>query len=102
MAGCPALETVPCLRRLPSEDRQTILCTVCSIYDEIACMERDFKRHEPRGEERLYLRRGKDTHMEVLSETQLRPHHVKPSCVSTRSETLIRRCLLNSQIRTAS
>jgi hypothetical protein len=41
MAGCPAIETIPQLQDLPSDDRQTILCTVCSISNEIVCNCRD-------------------------------------------------------------
>jgi hypothetical protein len=37
MAGHPAVETIPLFRKLPFADRQTILCTLCSIRDRLMC-----------------------------------------------------------------
>jgi len=41
MAGLPASEIIPLLRELPKQDRQSLLCAVCALHDEIArnCQE---------------------------------------------------------------
>lgn len=41
LAGRPAFEIEPSLQELSRDDRQTVLCTVCSIHNEIAsnCLE---------------------------------------------------------------
>jgi hypothetical protein len=41
MAGHPAFEIISNLRHLPTDDRQSLLCTVCSMHHEIACNCRD-------------------------------------------------------------
>lgn len=41
MAGQTCVETIPHLRELPYAERQTLLCTICSIHDEIAHNCRD-------------------------------------------------------------
>ena len=41
LAGHPAAEVLPCLAQLTSDDRQAVLCTVCSIRGEIADNSRE-------------------------------------------------------------
>jgi hypothetical protein len=41
MAGYPAHEVMPHLQNLTGDERQTLLCTVCSMLDEITCNCRD-------------------------------------------------------------
>jgi len=41
MAGHPAFEITSNLQHLPNYERQLLLCTVCSMHNEIACNCRD-------------------------------------------------------------
>jgi hypothetical protein len=41
MAGYPAVSTIAELQKLRSDERQNLLCRVCSMYSEIACTGRD-------------------------------------------------------------
>jgi hypothetical protein len=41
LAGHPAVDTTQLFATLPIAERQSVLCSVCSIHDEIACNCRD-------------------------------------------------------------
>jgi len=41
MAGHPACKIIADLPHLSRDERQTLLCTVCSLHNEIACNCRD-------------------------------------------------------------
>jgi hypothetical protein len=41
MSGNPAFEIISDLQHLPGDERQSLLCTVCSMHNEIACNCRD-------------------------------------------------------------